>query len=88
VSRKGHVRLFLDSGNCICYAIGSKPATEQMPQGFRWAEMLDGITERNISEVVAALTKDGLHVTLYRVDKAEYFAHHETEGKCWCKSCQ
>lgn len=71
--RTGYVKLFLDHGNCTVHCIGQKPASEDRPNGFFWGEVLTGFTEKNIMLLVEKLTRDGFHVTLYRVGQPEFY---------------
>lgn len=55
--------VFLSDGDCRCLIVSEHETV--------WR---DGITERNIGELVDALRKVGYHVTLYRVGHPQFFA--------------
>ena len=63
--QKSFTTIFLDDSNCrACVVFGGA-----MSKSF-WK---DGITERNISDLVDLLTGFGHHVTLYRVGSPSFF---------------
>lgn len=68
MSDRKYATIFLDDGNCH--------AMVYLKTGV---EHCDGITERNILELVKVVTDRGYHVTLYRIANPKFFS--ETDQK-------